>query len=101
MNGWDRFWRGADRARIVIRAMLIIVFWGLFTFAWRATDRFFGIVETAQLEDNPEWAAMVPVLGAVTAFVSVTIKVFADLAKAIWESWAKGGTDWEKLDEDK
>jgi len=98
MNGWDRFWRSVDRARLVIRIMLFVIFYALLRYVWFVTDRFLGIVETAQMEDNPEWSAMVPILTAVTAFAAANVKVIVDLVSTMWTSWAKGGTNWDEID---
>lgn len=99
MNRWDKTWRSIDRARLVIRIMLFVVFFALFEYVWFVTDRFFGVVETAQLEDNPQWAAMVPILGAITAFAGANVKFIVDLAMKMWTSWSSGGTDWGKTDD--
>lgn len=100
MNRWDTFWRSIDRARLVIRVMLFVVFFALFQYISFVTQKFFGIIETAQQNDSPEWAGMVPILTAVTAFAAANVKVIVDLVQTMWKSWSQGGTDWDNIESD-
>lgn len=99
MNRWQTFWKSMDEARIIVRVILIAGMWALLAYIWFVTGKFFGIVDTAQLQgDNVDWAQLVPVLTATTAFVGVTLKIIVDLVTKVWLDYRQSGTDWDKED---
>ena len=96
---WNRFWRKVDRARLVVRILLFAGFYALFRYIWFVSDKFFGIIETAQGEPEPQWSAMVPILTAVTAFAAANVKIIVDLVTKVYLDYRGSGTDWSKEDD--
>lgn len=101
MNNWDKFWRGMDRARLLVRAILVVGLFGLFQYIWFVTDQFFEIISTSQAQGaSVQWAQLVPLLSAVTAFVVGNLKIIVDLVTKAWLDYRQSGTDWEEIDKD-
>ena len=99
MNRWQKFWMNVDDARLVVRILLVVGFYGLFRYIWFVTDKFFDIVATAQASgSDASWAQLVPVLAAVTAFVVGNLKIIVDFVTKVWLDFRQSGTKWEKDD---
>lgn len=97
LNRWQKFWKGVDEARLVVRILLVIGFFSLFQYIWFVTAGFFSIVAFAQSAgDDAGWAQLVPVLTAVTAFVVGNLKIIVDFVTKVWLDYRNSGTDWEQ-----
>lgn len=97
LTRWQWAWSNIDSARIVVRLMLFLKFGALVSYVFLVTNAFFRIVTQAMGKDNPDWAQLVPVLGAVTAFAGVTIPVLVALYRDVWKDYRESGTDWKAL----
>ncbi len=95
MNRWQTIWKSIDEARLIVRIILVAGLYGLFRYIWFVTDQFFGIVATSQGQGSTaNWAQLVPILTAVTAFVVGNLKIIVDLVTKIWLDYRQSGTDW-------
>lgn len=92
MNKWQIFWRSIDEARLIVRVILFVGFYFVFKYLWFVSAKFFGIIDIAQQNDDPQWSAMVPILTAVTAFAAANVKVIVDLVTKVYLDYRKSSS---------
>jgi hypothetical protein len=98
VNRWQTFWRSLDEARFIVRAMLIAKFVALVVYVFSATRSFHGVIVDALAQGQAaDWAQLVPVLTAVTAFYGVTIPVLSNMYLKAWHDYRQSGTDWDAV----
>ena len=100
MNRWQKFWKGFDEARMFVRLGVVATAGGFFFYVWRVTENFFESIRMAYEQNgSAAWGNLVSVLGAETAFVSVTIPILAKMVKDIWLDYRNSGIKWEEKDD--
>lgn len=88
-----------DRARLLVRVVLVVGLYGMFRYIWFVTEGFFGIIGESQSQGkDAQWAQLVPILTAVTAFVVGNLKIIVDLVTKVWLDYRQSGVDWDKAD---
>jgi len=100
VNRWQFFWRSLDEARLVVRVMLLAKFVALVAYVFAATRAFHGVITEAMGQGAEfDWAQMVPILTAVTAFYGVTIPVLSNMYLKAWQDYRQSGTDWAAVED--
>lgn len=99
MSRWRGFWRALDEARFSVRVMVLAKFVGLVGYIYLVTDKFFDVIETANAANgDAQWTNLAAVLGAVTAFASITIPVLSSMYLKAWADYRGSGTDWHAIE---
>lgn len=98
LGRWDRFWRALDRARFLVRLMVLGVAAGLSIYIYYISQKFFEIIDRG-FDTQADIGTIGPILAAVTAFGSVTIPLLANTFKEIWKDYRSGGTNWQKVED--
>lgn len=98
---WRRFWRAVDEARLMPRGMVIAAFVALVAYVFFGTTNYHRFIAGALVQSaagQATWSELVPVLGAITAFYSITIPVLSKLFLDMWKDYRQSGVDWERIE---
>lgn len=101
MTKWQRFWRGVDEARLMVRVMVVLKFAALVGYVFYGTQHYHAIVAGALVQTAAKQATfgeLTPVLAAVTAFYSLTIPMLSKMYLDAWKDYRQSGTDWTHVE---
>lgn len=101
LNRWQVAWRSVDEARLVVRLMLLAKFAALVAYVFYGTTSYHGFIDAALAQSaaaGSSWGDLVPVLGAITAFYSITIPVLSKMYLDAWKDYRQSGVDWQNVE---
>lgn len=83
------------------RAMVTASFVALVFYVFYGTTNYHRFIAGALVQSaagQATWSELVPVLGAITAFYSITIPVLSKLFLDMWKDYRQSGTDWAHIE---